>query len=102
MILMKAYLLVAAAMLGIGLWGALGQMSIVMIMMGLELMLNGVLLSTLAFWHFIAAASARGQVFSIIVMTLMAVEAALGFAIVIAVYRARQDDTVDAVKDLKG
>ncbi len=99
---LKAYLLTAAALIGVGLWGALGQMSIVMVMMGLELMLNGVLLSVVTFWHFVAPASAKGQVFAIIVLTLMAVEAALGRAIVIAVYRGRQADTVDAVKDLKG
>jgi NAD(P)H-quinone oxidoreductase subunit 4L len=50
----------------------------------------------------VAPFSAKGQVFAIIVLTLMAVEAAMGFAIVIAVYRGRQADTVDAVGDLKG
>lgn len=98
----EAFLLVAAALIGIGVWGALGQMSIVMVMMGLELMLNGVLLTTVTFWHFIAPYSAKGQVFGIIVLTLMAVEAALGFAIVIGLYRARGADTVDSVTDLKG
>jgi len=56
----------------------------------------------MTFWHFVDPGSAKGQVFGIIVLTLMAVEAALGFAIVIAVYRGAQADTVDAVKDLKG
>lgn len=98
----KAYLLFAAALMGVGLWGALAQMSIVMVMMGLELMLNGVLLSVLTFWHYVAPSEPKGQVFAIIVLTLMAVEAALGFAIVIAVYRGRQADTVDATTDLKG
>ncbi len=102
MITLKLTLIAAAAMMGVGLWGALGQMSIVMVMMGLELMLNGVLLSVVSFWYHLAADSAQGQVFAIVVLTLMAVEAALGFAIVIAVYRARQDDTVDEVKELKG
>ena len=100
--LIKAYLLTAAALISVGLWGALGEMSIVMVMMGLELMLNGVLLSVVTFWHFVAPFSAKGQVFAIIVLTLMAVEAAMGFAIVIAVDRGRQADTVDAVGDLKG
>lgn len=99
---LQAFLLVAAALIGIGVWGALSQQSIVMVMMGLELMLNGVLLSVVSFWYFVAPYSAKGQVFAIIVLTLMAVEAALGFAIVIAVYRARMQDTVDMVKDLKG
>jgi NAD(P)H-quinone oxidoreductase subunit 4L len=99
---LQAFLLVAAALIGVGAWGALSQQSIVMVMMGLELMLNGVLLSVVSFWYFVAPYSAKGQVFAIIVLTLMAVEAALGFAIVIAFYRARMQDTVDRVKDLKG
>ena len=102
MIPLEAFLIVAAALLGLGLWGALSQQSIVMVMMGLELMLNGVLLSVVALWWYVAPDSARGQVFAIVVLTLMAVEAALGFAIVIAVYRARQADTVDALGDLSG
>jgi NAD(P)H-quinone oxidoreductase subunit 4L len=100
--ILEAFLLVAAALIGIGVYGALSQQSIVMLMMGLELMLNGVLLSVVSFWYFVAPYSAKGQVFAIIVLTLMAVEAALGFAIVIAVYRARIVDTVDMAKDLKG
>jgi len=96
------FLLLGAALIGIGVWGALSQMSIVMLMMGLELMLNGVLLSVVAFWYYVAPESAKGQVFAIIVMTLMAVEAALGFAIVIAVYRGKMLDTVDGAGDLKG
>ena len=98
----EAYLLVAAALIAIGVYGALSQQSIVMLMMGLELMLNGVLLTVISFWYFIAPLSAKGQVFAIIVLTLMAIEAALGFAIIIALYRARQVDTVDSARDLHG
>lgn len=99
---LQAYLLLAAALLSIGLWGALSQQSIVMVMMGLELMLNGVLLSTVAFWYHVAPVDAKGQVFAVVVLALMAIEAALGFAIVIAVYRGRQADMVDSLEDLKG
>lgn len=101
-LVLQIVLTVAVALVGVGLFGALSQQSIVMVMMGLELMLNGVLLSVVTFWHFVAPFSAKGQVFAIMVLTLMAVEAAMGFAIVIAVYRGRQADTIDAVADLKG
>jgi NAD(P)H-quinone oxidoreductase subunit 4L len=99
---LQAFLLTAAALIGIGVYGALSQQSIVMLMMGLELILNGVLLAVASVWHFVAPFSAKGQVFAIIALTLMAVEAALGFAILIAVYRGRQLDTVDGAKDLRG
>lgn len=98
----EAFLIVAAALIGIGLYGTLSQQSIVMVMMGLELILNGILLSILSFWHFVAPYSAKGQVFAIVGLTLMAVEAAVGFAILIALYRARMVDTVDGAKDLRG
>lgn len=96
-----AYLLVASALIGIGVYGVLSQQSIVMIMMGLELIINGVLLGIVAFWRFVAPFSAKGQVFALIALTLMALEAALGFALLIAIYRVRQVDTVDGAADLK-
>lgn len=102
MIPLEAWLLLGAALIGVGVWGALSQMSIVMVMMGLELMMNGVLLSVVAFWFHVAPDSAKGQLFAIIALTLMAVEAAIGFAVMIAIYRARQADTVDAATDLEG
>jgi NAD(P)H-quinone oxidoreductase subunit 4L len=102
MIPLEAYLLLGAALLSVGLWGALSQQSIVMLMMGLELMINGILVSAVAFWFHVAPADAKGQLLGIIVLMLMAVEMALGFAIVIAVYRARRADMVDMVGDMKG
>lgn len=98
---LHGHLAVAAALVGLGLWGVLSQLSIVRVMMGLMLMLNGVLLAAVAFWHFVAPASARGQVFALAVLTLLVVEAAMGLAMVIATYRARQADTVDAVRELR-
>jgi NAD(P)H-quinone oxidoreductase subunit 4L len=47
---LSALLIVSAALFGIGLFGALSQKSFVMLMMGLELMLNGTLLATVGFW----------------------------------------------------
>jgi NAD(P)H-quinone oxidoreductase subunit 4L len=99
---LELFLLVAAALVSIGLYGALSQMSIVMIMMGLELMLNGVILAAAAFWYFVVPGGTDGQVLVVVVITAMAVEMAVGFAVVTAIYRARQVDTTDGAADLKG
>jgi NAD(P)H-quinone oxidoreductase subunit 4L len=94
-------LLLAAALVGIGLYGALSQQSFVMLMMGLELMLNGVLLAVIAFWSRAAAGAPQGQLLAIVVMAVMALEMAIGFALVVAVYRVRQADTTEGVTLLR-
>lgn len=94
-------LIVASALVGLGLYGALSQQSFVMLMMGLELMLNGVLLAVIGFWSFGLAGMPEGQLLAIIVMAVMAVEMALGFALVVAVYRKRQADMTEALGTLK-
>jgi NAD(P)H-quinone oxidoreductase subunit 4L len=99
---LELFLLLAAGLFAIGLYGALSQMSIVMIMMGLELMLNGVIVATAAFWYFVGPGGTDGQVLVVVVITAMAVEMAAGFAVATAIYRCRQVDMTDDAADLKG
>lgn len=98
---LQAILLVASALIGLGLYGALSQKSFVMLMMGLELMLNGVLLAGVGFWALAAGGAPKGQLLVILVMAVMAVEMALGFALVTAVYRKRQADVVESLTTMK-
>lgn len=91
----------AAALIGLGLYGALSQQSFVMLMMGLELMLNGALLAIIGFWSQGLGGAPKGQLLAIIVMAVMAVEMAVGFALVVAVYRQRQADTTEGLGTLK-
>jgi NAD(P)H-quinone oxidoreductase subunit 4L len=99
---LQLFLLAAAGLFAIGLYGALSQQSIVMLMMGLELMLNGVILATAAFWYFLTPAASDGQVLIVVIITAMAVEMAAGFAVVTAIYRSRQVDMTDGASDLRG
>lgn len=99
---LQLFLLVAAALFSIGIYGALSQQSIVMVMMGLELMLNGVILAAAAFWYFLAPGGTDGQVLIVVVITAMAIEMAAGFAVVTALYRRRQVDMTDDAVDLRG
>jgi NAD(P)H-quinone oxidoreductase subunit 4L len=100
--ILELFLVTAAALFGVGLYGALSQQSIVMIMMGLELMFNGVILAAGAFWHFVAPAAPAGQVVVVVAVVAMAVEMAIGFAVTTAIFRARDIDMVDAATDLHG
>jgi NAD(P)H-quinone oxidoreductase subunit 4L len=99
---LQMVLLVAAALFSIGLYGALSQQSIVMLMMGLELMLNGVILAAAGFWYFVAPGGTDGQVLIVVVITAMAIEMAMGFAVVTAIYRRRRVDMTDDAADLRG
>lgn len=96
-----AILIVAAALVGIGLYGALSQKSFVMLMMGLELMLNGALLAVIGFWSFSLGGAPKGQLLAIVIMAVMAIEMAIGFALVVAVYRKRQVDVIEGLKTMK-
>lgn len=100
--MLQIVLTVAAALVGVGLFGALSQQSIVMVMMGLELALNGVLLGGAAAWYFLHPSVADAQVLVIVLLVVMAVEMAMGFAATIAIYRARQVDMVDMADELSG
>ena len=98
---LQSLIVVAAAIFGIGVYGALSQQSFVMIMMGLELMVNGSLLATVALWLWSAGGNPKGQVLAIVIMTAMAVEAAMGFALVTTIYRTRKADITEKLRRLK-
>ena len=95
-------LLVAAALIGLGVWGALAQQTFVMIMMGIELIVNGAILAGAGLWAFAAGGAPEGQVLVIIAMAVMAIEMGIGFALVVAVYRTRQADMTEGISSLKG
>ncbi|MFB4316051.1 NADH-quinone oxidoreductase subunit NuoK [Actinomadura sp. 21ATH] len=99
---LEAFLLLAAALFAVGLFGALSQQSVVMLMMGLELMVNGLLVAGAAFWFHLAPGAADGQVLVLVAVTVMALEMAMGFAVVTALFRARDVDTTDDARDLRG
>lgn len=95
-------LIVAAGLFSIGLFGALSRRNTVGILMGVELMLNAVNINLLAFWRYLQPADATGLVFALIVITVAAAEAAVGLAMVIAIYRTRLTINADEFDTLKG
>lgn len=99
---LEALLAVAAALFCIGLFGALARRSMVGVLMGVELMLNAVNINLIAFWRYLTPGSTGGQTFAIFIITVAAAEAAVGLALVIAIYRAWQTSNIDEVDSLKG
>ncbi|WP_150255728.1 NADH-quinone oxidoreductase subunit NuoK [Nocardiopsis deserti] len=97
---LEAYLLLAAALFSVGLFGALSQQSVVMVMMGLELMVNAVIVAAAALWLYTSPERPDGQVLVLVAVTAMAVEMAMGFAVTTAIFRARDVDMVDMAADL--
>ena len=95
MIPLEWWLIVAAALFCIGLYGVLSRKNAIGILMGIELMLNAVNINLVAFWRYVTPGVLTGQVFAIIVITVAAAEAAVGLAIVIAAYRRRDTVIVD-------
>ncbi len=96
------FLTVAAALFCIGAFGVLSRRNAVAVLMSVELMLNAVNINLVAFWRFHESApSMYGQAFTAFVLVVAAAEAAVGLAIIIAVYRSRQSVIVDDVDLLK-
>ena len=96
------YLTLSAVLFGIGLFGALMKRHAIAILMCIEIMLNAVNISWVAFSRWVAPAELTGQVFAIFIIVVAAAEAAVGLAIVMSVYRARQSVEVDQIDMLKG
>jgi NADH-quinone oxidoreductase subunit K len=83
------YLVLSAALFGIGALGFLVRRNALVALMSIELMLNAVNL-TLVTYNRMLAGALDGQVFAFFVITVAAAEAAVGLAIVLAVYRVRK------------
>lgn len=96
------FLLLASALFSVGLYGVLSQQAVVMVMMGLELMINGVIVAAAAFWYFLVPAQPDGQVLVLVVIAAMTVEMAMGFAVVILLFRSSDADMTDMAGELKG
>jgi len=97
---LSAYQMVAALLFTIGLVGVLVRRSALVIFMSIELMLNAVNLSFVAFSR--QNGQMDGQIFVFFVMSVAAAEVAVGLAILVAIFRNRETANVDDVHLLKG
>lgn len=101
MIPLSWYLLVAAVLFSIGLYGVFARRNAVAILMSVELMLNAVNINLVAFWRYLTPDRAAGLAWAIFVLTVAAAEAAVGLALVISVYRNRDSVVAEELDILK-
>jgi NADH:ubiquinone oxidoreductase subunit K len=90
MIPLSWYLILAAALFCLGLYGVLARKNAVAILMSVELMLNAVNINLVAFWRYGDPSDVTAQVFAIVVFAVSAAEVAVGLALVISLYRKRK------------
>jgi len=99
--MLPSYLTMAAILFCIGLYGALAKRNAIIVLLSLELMLNGVNLNLVAFSKYGVIPSLTGQLFSIFTITVAAAEAAIAVAILIALFRARGTVLIDAFNRMR-
>ena len=99
---LSAFLVVAALLFAIGLYAILAQRTAVMVLMGIECVLNAIGLNLVAFWRFTAPTDYSGQIFTIIIITVGAIEMAIGLGIMMLLYRQQQTVQVDKYTELHG
>ena len=100
---LQTLLVIAALLFCIGLAGALIRRHAIMVLVGIELMLNAANLNFIAFWRYSPhAAAIDGVMFVIFSIAVAAAEAAVGLALIIAIYRHFKSTNVEDVNELKG
>jgi NADH-quinone oxidoreductase subunit K len=100
---LQHYLLLSAMLFGIGLAGALVRRNAIIVLIGIELMLNAANLNFVAFWRFGPHPEAvTGLMFALFSIGIAAAEAAVGLALIIAVYRHYSSTHLDKLDSLKG
>jgi NADH:ubiquinone oxidoreductase subunit K len=100
---LNGYLLISALLFSIGLAGAVTRRNAIVVLIGIELMLNAANLNFIAFWRFSRNPEAlTGIVFVLFSIAVAAAEAAVGLALIIAIYRHRKTTNVDRIDSMKG
>ncbi len=102
MITLTHYLVLAAALFCIGVYGALTSRNALRVLICVELMLNAVNLNLAAFSVYVAPREAVGMNFIVFLMVLAAAEVGLGLAIMVAIHRKREVTEIDRLSSLKG
>ena len=100
---LAGYLVLSAFIFAIGLAGALTRRNAILVLIGIELMLNAANLNFIAFWRFGPNPEAlTGVVFALFSIAVAAAEAAVGLALIISIYRHYKTTDLDRVDSMKG
>ena len=101
MIPLWAYLVVAALLFSIGLFGVVTRRNAVAILMAVELMLNAVNINLVAFWRYLQPEKPVGTTWALFVIAVAAAEAAVGLTLIIAIYRSRDSVIAEDLDTLR-
>ena len=100
---LTSYLLLSALLFAVGLAGALTRRNAILVLIGIELMLNAANLNFIAFWRYGPNPEAlAGVTFVLFAIAIAAAEAAVGLALIITIYRHHKTTNVNDVNELKG
>jgi NADH:ubiquinone oxidoreductase subunit K len=100
---LQNYLLLSSLLFAIGLGGALTRRNAIIVLIGIELMLNAANLNFIAFWRFGPHPEAlTGFMFAIFSIGVAAAEAAVGLALIVAAYRHSRTTDLDQMNSLRG
>ena len=107
MLALTDYLILAAVLFSIGLAGVLTRRNTILVLAGIEMMLNAANINLVAFWHYPmiqnpAYQNSTGQIFALFAIAVAGAEAAVGLALMIALYRHYQSVNIEEVTNLKG
>lgn len=100
MVPLQWYLMLSAVVFSIGIFGFLTRKNIIIMFLSIELMLNGVNISLVAFSHYLQ--DLRGQILVFMVIAVAAAEAVIGLVLVIALFRNKPTVHVDEMNEMKG
>jgi len=99
---LHAYLTVSAILFAIGFGGVVARRNAIVVLMGIELMLNAANLNFIAFWKFGAVPNVDGYIFVLFSIAIAAAESAVGLALVILIYRHFKLANLDQINQLHG
>lgn len=99
---LEAFLLLAAVLFSLGLYGAISKKGAVQVLMSLELMSIAVNLNLVAFSRFVTPVEMTGWFFALFGMVISAAEVGLGLALILAIYRRARSSEVTGLSELKG
>lgn len=102
MVPLEWYLILAAALFCVGGYGVLSRRNAIAVLMSIELMLNAININLIAFWRYLEPGAATGQAFALFVYVVAAAEAAVGLALVIAIWRTQRTVALEDIDLLRG
>jgi len=100
MVPLSWYMVLSLIVFCIGVFGFMSRRNIIIMLMSIELMLNGVNINLISLSHYLQ--DLRGQILALFVVAVAAAEAAIGLAIVIALFRNKATAHVDEMNEMKG